>query len=478
MIFNFQNFQNPNSENKRLNEGNFLSSDPTGFFDTDAESKLSKLTIDKLFEGLDIEKSDQMHRFISTNVPSIQEVMGLDISDDTLSIEIIKQQLNYITEKILFVEKDFAKYYNYIITAYKTSPENRVQTDVAGFTSPEGFSSIIPKVESLVEEAKKSGIDFTNPKVLELFNTLHRIDISDVIEDISKTLEQSSYTFGLVNLYKKIDALNLEEIKDDYAVFNPDIYVAQEINLDEMYKSEDPVARMSAFFEEALDVYPFTNQLKRNFNENYDIIVEGNLVAASIRQFIPRMDFSAFDQMYVLLNEVCKLFVERVYTNNPTEDNKNIFVPALQAIYIGLLAIVSTKLINFNIEVQTTIAKKEEEKKMLVAKTAADRARNVYNAYKLLMEEGFFTPGSGVYKEGGMNMKPEIIKNINYFLNGLNLLPETKLDSDSYDRSTAEAVIKVQTNHKAQKIDGKIGSETKAIMNNLANFLANKYNII
>lgn len=477
MILNFNNFQKPNTENQKLNEGNFLSSDPTGFFDADAESKLSKLTIDKLFEGLDIEKSDQMHRFIGTNVPSIKEVMDFDIADDTLSIEIVKQQFNYITEKILFVEKDFKKYYESIITAYKTSPEQRVHTDVAGFTSPEGFSSIIPSVDNLVEEAKRTGMDFTNPRVLEAFNTLHNINISNVINDISKVLEESSYTYGLVNIYKKIDAMKMEEVEADSASFNPEIYITQDLNLEEMYKSDDPVARLSAFFEEVLNVYPFIKQLKRNFNENYDVI-EGNLVSASIRQFLPKMDYSAFDQMYELLNKVCGLFVERVYISNPNEDNRNIFVPALQAIYVGLLAIVSTKLINFNIKVEATIAKKEEEKKQIAAKTAEDRVRNAYNSYKLLMEQGFFTPGSGVYKENGVNMNPEIIKNINYFLHSLNLLPESKVDSSYFDRETADAVVKFQTINKAQKIDGKIGSETKAIMDKTANFLANKYNII
>ncbi len=477
MIPNFNNFQKFNSENQKLNEGNFISSDITGLVDTDAAAKLSALTIDKLFEGLDLEKSDQMHRFIATNAPSLQEVMGLNIADDTFSFEIIKQQLNYIAEKIAFVEKDFAKYYNYIISAYKTTADDKVEGAVAGFTSPEGFSSIIPQIEELVQEAKKSGMDFTNPRILETFNALHRINISNIIGEISKVLEQSSFTYGLVNIYKKVDAMELEEIESNSAISNPDIYIAEYLNLDELYKSEDPVARMAAFFEEVLNVYPYIKQLKRNFNETYDII-ESDLVEASIHQFIPSMDYSAFDQMSELLNKVCGLLVNRVYVNNPVEDNKNIFVPALQAIYIGLLAIVSTKLINFNIQVQTTITQKEEEKKQMLAKTAEDRVRNVYNSYKLLIEQGFFTPGSGVYKEGALGMNPEIIKNIHYFLNSLKLLPDTKVDSDVYDRATADAVIKFQTINKAQKIDGKIGSETKAIMDKTANFLANKYNII
>lgn len=475
MISNFNKYNYPN--NQKLNESNFLSDDLLGLVDSDAKSKLSALTIDKMFEGLDLEKSDQMHRFISANAPSIQEVMGLNNADDLFAYEIIKQQLNYIAEKISFVERDFRKYYDFIITAYKTSADEKVGSAVAGFTSPEGYSSIIPVVEELVKEAKNRGLDFKNPKVLEAFNTLHRVNISNVVNDISKILEESAYSFGIVNIYKKVDNMEIPELKADFSVSDPEIYITKILNLEEMYKSDDPITRMSAFFEEVLNIYPYTKQLKRNFGDKYDVI-EGALVEASIKQFLPNMDYSAFDQMSELLNNVCGKLVDRVYTSNPDTDNTNIFVPALQAIYVGLLAIVSTKLINFNIEVETTIIKKEEQKKQIAAKTAEDRVRNVYNSYKLLMEQGFFTPGSGVYKEGGINMNTEIIKNINYFLYSLNLLPESKVDSESFDRATADAVIKFQTINKAQKIDGKIGSETKAIMDKTANFLANKYNII
>lgn len=478
MISNFNKYNYPNNEHQKLNESNFLSDDFTGLVDSDAKSKLSALTIDKMFEGLDLEKSEQMHRFISSNAPSVQEVMGLNNADKLSSYEIIKQQLNYIAEKISFVEKDFRKYYDYIISAYQTSADGKVGGAVAGFTSPEGYSSIIPAVEQLVKEAKNSGLDFTNPRVLEAFNTLHRVNILNTVNEISKILEESSYSFGILNIYKKVDGMEIPELKADYAVSNPEIYLTKYLNLEEMYKSEDPVARMSAFYEEVLNIYPFTRQLKRNFGDTYSVITDGDLVEASIRQFLPNMDYSAFDQMSKLLNKVCGKLVDRVYTSHPELDNSNIFVPALQAIYVGLLAIVSTKLINFNIEVQTTIAKKEEEKKQVAAKTKEERARNIYNSYKLLTEQGFFMSGSGVYKEGGTNMNPEIVKNINYFLHSLNLLPESKVDSDDFDRATTDAVITFQKNGKAQKIDGKIGSETKAIMDKTANYIANKYNII
>jgi hypothetical protein len=478
MISKFNNFQHSDSQDENLYEGNFISKDPSGIFDASASAKLSELTIDKLFEGLDLEKSDQMHRFISVNSPSVQDVMDINQTDDLFAFEIIKQQMNYISDKIRFVEKDLEKYYNFIISAYKNTSDDKLGSAIAGFTSPEGYSSIIPDIENLVKKAKESGVNFKDFRVLEAFNTLHRINISNLISEISLVLEESASTFGIVNIYKKIDKMDLMEIESDTANSIPETYVTKQLNFDVMYKSNDPIARMSAFFEEVLDVYPYVKILKRNFGDNYSIIEDGDLVKSSINQFLPKMDYSAFDLMKNLLNQVCGLLVNRVYISNPVEDSKNIFVPALQAIYIGLLTIISTKLINFNIEVDTTKVKKEEDKKAVLAKTALERSWNIYNSYKLLINQGFFIPGSGVYKEGGVNMNPEIIKNINYFLHSLNLLPESKVTSDVFDRVTTDAVIKFQANHKAQKVDGKIGSETKAIMDKIANTIGDKYNII
>ena len=42
----------------RIDESNFISSDILGIFDSDARVKLSALTIEKLFEGLDIDNTN------------------------------------------------------------------------------------------------------------------------------------------------------------------------------------------------------------------------------------------------------------------------------------------------------------------------------------------------------------------------------------------------------------------------------------
>jgi hypothetical protein len=111
------NLHSSDKDNQSLNEGNFISKDFTGLIDSDASSKLSGLTISKLFEGLDIENNDKMHRFISTNSPALQNVMGYDKSDDIFAVEIIKEQMNYIAEKISFIEtsSDSFRKHKYIV---------------------------------------------------------------------------------------------------------------------------------------------------------------------------------------------------------------------------------------------------------------------------------------------------------------------------------------------------------------------------
>ena len=83
-----------------MNEGKFISKDITGLFDKDAEVRLSSLTIEKLFEGLDIDNSDETHNYIISNMPSLKDVMGKNKSDDISAFELIRAQMLYIEQQI------------------------------------------------------------------------------------------------------------------------------------------------------------------------------------------------------------------------------------------------------------------------------------------------------------------------------------------------------------------------------------------
>jgi hypothetical protein len=88
----FKNFYN-NHDQYRLNEGNFISADPTGLIDKDAKFRLSELTIDKLFEGLDLKKSAELYTFIKSNIPSIAPIMDMQRADVTSAFELIRSQI-------------------------------------------------------------------------------------------------------------------------------------------------------------------------------------------------------------------------------------------------------------------------------------------------------------------------------------------------------------------------------------------------
>ena len=95
----------------RIDESNFISSDMLGIFDSDARVKLSALTIEKLFEGLDIDNTNEMHDFITSFAPSLSKVMGVHSSESNYAFDILKAQLMYMQTILQDVENDIDYFY-------------------------------------------------------------------------------------------------------------------------------------------------------------------------------------------------------------------------------------------------------------------------------------------------------------------------------------------------------------------------------
>lgn len=473
----FSNFLNSNNPYLKLNEANFISNDILGLADSDAKFKMSELTIDKLFEGLDLEKSQSLCNLIGNNALSIKDNLNIDNSNTTFAFSLISDQIKYMQEKVYEIEKEFEKYYNYIVSAHKYKEGKEKESLLAQYTSPESISSVIPKIEELVSSAKRSGIDFKNERIRQAFEDLHEIKINSILSKLMSELKDSADNVGLKKLYMQIDSYSMETIESDSASTIPKTYITKLLDYKDMYESNDPLDRMAAFFEQAIMLYPFGYYLKRNFSENYFTIENSDLISASLKQFVPTMDYNAFENMSQLLYNIADIIVSRIYANNPDETNKNVFIPALQATWVSMLTLIALKLVNYNIEVEDVIVQKEDEKKAMVAKTIEERAKMAFESFKSLSGKGFFSAGTSLYKEGGQGMDSENIKLINNLLVSLNLLPNTKTDSTSFDSETKGAIFKMQTINKAKMVDGIIGPETRTIIEKTAQGIANKYNL-
>jgi|LakMenEpi03Aug12_release.lakeMendotaPanAssembly.Ray.scaffolds.fasta_scaffold272846_1 hypothetical protein len=473
----FRNFLNSNNPYLKLNESNFISKDILGLVDSDASFKLSELKIDKLFEGLDFEKSQDLCNLIGNNSLSIKNTLVWDKSDTTFAIDILQDQLDYMREKIGDIEREFDKWYEYIIKAHERKEGAEKEKLLAQYTSPSSISSVIPNIERIVQDAKNSGTNFSNERLRQAFIDLHKINIDSILVNLMSDIEGSARNVGLKNLYKEIDSYNMETIESSSATTFPATYITKQLNYQEMYESNDPLSRMAAFFEQVLMLYPFGYYLKRNFSSNYSVITDSPLAISTLKQFVPNLDYSAFENISELLDTIAEVIVTRIYANSPEETNRNIFVPALQATWVGMLTIVALKLINYNVKIEDVIVQKEKEKEILIAKTKEERSRKAFDCFKLLSERGFFSAGSSIYKEGANNMDSESIKNINNFLHSLTFLPDSKVDSNVFDSETTKAVLKLQQINKAKLTDGIIGPETRSIIEKTAQMIAQKYNL-
>lgn len=493
-------FRNLNFDKKAQNisEGNFISDDFLGIFDTDAKSKLANLTIDKMFEGLDLEKSAELHDFIeayapslkaqpaTSTTPSITDVMGLQNSKKSV-FELINSQLHYMQLRLEAVEKELDKFYKDIEMAYsKTISKEELEGSVSGVTSPENIASIIPQINSIVEEAIKTGlVNFENSSTKQAFLTLHKLKISNYIFALRENILNDAKNVSILPLYRKIDSLDLEEITAENATLSEiKAHMDSPLDISGMYKSFDPIARISAFLEESLMQYEYGIDLRKTFGSNYTETFNSSEILSTgvLRKFVKTIDISVFEPMQELLYDVALTLIQRVYAQNPDEDDKNIFVPSLQFMYLSMVSLLAFKLINYNLKVKTASIQREEriksEQQKAVVEDKKMRATKLFDTYKQLNALNFFKTGGLVYKKESNRMLPEIVKLINNFFVYAGDLDKSKLDSPTFDDMTYQAVLKFQTETECFYKDGKIGNETRGRMQGFAEATASSYSIV
>jgi peptidoglycan hydrolase-like protein with peptidoglycan-binding domain len=137
-----------------------------------------------------------------------------------------------------------------------------------------------------------------------------------------------------------------------------------------------------------------------------------------------------------------------------------------------MLSIVSLKLINLNLEVETLVAKTEEDlRKQAELKKLAEkleRPKKLLAIFNKLESLNFFQSGGLVYKVGSNRMNSEIVKLINNYLILYKYIDISKWNDSNYDSKTAEAVLSFQNESQLIYLDGKIGNETRGRMKSQA----------
>jgi hypothetical protein len=466
------------SKNYNLNEGNFISKDITGIFDSDADFRLSTLKIDKLFEGLDIDNSNEIHNLMISSMPSLKDVLGKNKSDDTSAFELIRGQILYMEQRIREFDNELSEAFNNVIkaTKYAKNPE-MAKEKIAKISNPEGIGSIIPRVDTTVMNAKKTGYKFDDPALRTAFDSLYNLNVFDVIQKVLNSLEESAKNVGIKGIYAKIDSYDLKTIEAEDANLSPKLLTTnKKLDTAGLIKSYDVYDRLAGFYEEVLALYPFGRNMKSNYGENFEVIFKGPLGVRSLKQFVPNIDFAVFEPIESLLDEISSILINRVYADSPQETVKNIFTPSLQMMYVGLISLLAMKLINYNISAEKQMIAKGEEVKKEIFDSKKARVIGMRENLNNLNKLNFFV-SSLVYRVGARGMDPNCIKEINNFLVNLGALPQTSKDSTSFDEKTEMAIKRMQKNSNAKKVDGAVGPETKAIMNIVAKHYINKYQI-
>lgn len=481
----FSNLNNKTKNGTRLFEGNFISKDFTTIFDKDADYKLFNLTVDKLFEGLDLEKSDDVHNNIISAIPSLKDVMGLDKADNSTAFKLIESQIAYIQKRILETEEEISKINTQILAdANKSKTPEEVRKAILSISGPDNISSIYPKISEIFLNASK-GVDFKTEEKLNILRktltSLSSLKMIDLIKGATESLTNDAKGQSLKSVYEEIDAMELKEVEEDYVSITPKNFISSPFKFSDLIKSTDVYDRLAGFFEYVItSKFSFGKKIVIEFGKDYqkiNRIGDGKVdfpANPSIALFKDNRDYLTDNEMYSqFLTEVSSIIINRVVNEN---DIKNIFIPSLQVMYASLLSILSFRLINFNINVEDVVSLKTQEaeknKKTQETSDKIKRFENLLKASADLDEEDFFTSREII--RVGSRINPYVAIALNNFFVYLGLLPASKANNSSYDELTKEAVKifqnKINTDH-GQKllVDGIIGSQTRNAMKNVSN---------
>ena len=483
----FSNLNRRYDINGKLHEGNFISKDFTGIFDKDAQPYLAKLTIDKLFEGLDFEKSNEIHNNLISAIPSIKDAMGLNKAGDTMATELITKQLVYMQDRLDAIEKEMLQVSNKIISVATTAKTSQEARDaISTVTGPVGIASIYPRIEKIVAKYSET-INFKESGIKKIIEDLANINMNTIIAGILKSVESDTRTKGIDDIYTVIDGYKLEEIEADSVKTHEVDFIGSPIKPLEMIKTVNPYERLAGFYEQVLTSYSYGTKLKSAdfFGQNYESIKKssGRLIfptPIAIGLFA-QFDKETLMPFYDFLSEVGSELVNRIYPNSPQEDTKNIFTPIFQVTFISLLSILGLRLISFNITKEGVFVKKDEEtkkqKETEQAQSKVTAAKSLVEAGKNLYDLGFFNSTRQIIRVG-FKANLEIVKNLNNFLVGLGILPKSKFDDTVYDGVTADGVkvyqTKVDVDNKMLK-DGIVGNQTRAQILKTYNDINAKY---
>lgn len=421
-----------------------------------AQPTLNKLSIYNLLRGLEIETSSETYKKMAELMPASAEVFNESEAERITADNILSTQIGQIAN---------------IIASVKNT-----------LSGSEEF-------ESVISASKSKGLDLAGlKKLMSQIGEFEKTSNSDFIASLMTALVtriQKSNVAIEAKVYDVIDSKDLPEIEQEGLATISKNWLRQDLDIDAMLMSLDPVERISAFFEM---VIPFLD-IKGFSYMKYDeksmlgyLNLALSLINNLLQMAIPPSELAKYTE---LINSVATQIITPQVELIESKYSTMLKTPSIQTLFVSLLSLVSLKVLGESIksvetkEEKQKIAQKEKEDAEAKQKKEAENLRTevIMKSYKELEDSGFFdskkifyTTPRRKYTRSEKAMIP-LLKGFMYSLSLVQGADKSWMGTDVFDKTLSDSVKNFQRDIKLSP-DGKIGPNTRGALRAWASLLA------
>ncbi len=413
-----------------------------------AQPTLNKLSIYNLLRGLEIETGSQTYKQMAQLMPACNMVFNESEAEIITADNILNKQIEQVSNIIASVKNNLS--------------------------GSEEF-------EIVISTAKSKGLDLVGlKKLMSQIGEFEKTSNSDFITSLINALTTRIKTSNVAieaKVYDVIDSKDLPEIEQEGLATISKNWLRQDLDIDAMLMSLDPVERISAFFEM---VIPFLD-IKGFSYMKYDeksmlgyLNLALSLINNLLQMAIPPSELAKYTE---LINSVATQIITPQVELIESKYSTMLKSPSIQTLFVSLLSLVSLKVLGESIksvetkEERQRVAQKEKEDAETKKKQESEQEKQkvIANTYKELDNSGFFdskkifyTTPRRKYTATEKAMIP-LLKGFMYSTNLIKDVDKSWMDSEVFDKILSDAVKSFQSDMNLTP-DGKIGPNTRGAL--------------
>lgn len=420
-----------------------------------------------LFDGLGIDYSDSGIYEQIRNINSFYyDVLSYNKKSQVTAEQLFSKQIDYLKGALIGISKNLFDEGSYSLPTYNINSTNFDK-------SLSIFSEIKESIDNKIASVDLSS--FSNK--IDKIKGLDLTSDTGIFNKFLNTIQNDLKILNLHPVYEEMDKVtnpDPEELSSSNLKFDIKFY-STDYNVDDLFKSNDPLQRLGSFYERVLLLSNFGKSRYATLKNLK--IGSNNWSLPSIKALFPSFSDQTFNIVSKQIDEICSDIIKNIIEKN-TDLISGIFTPILQRILIACIALSIFKYI-FSKDITSTKEIVQDDKEINKIQkenlSKKDKIKSLYKIFELMDKYKFFTSNE-LYSIKNINKQKNNIRLLKAILYLLNFYKNSKdLTSDTFNNELTQAIKEFQKTYGGIKVDGIVGPETKKAFSIVRDSITTKY---